>query len=112
MTGGVVATDAGAVWVGLSVVVALLGFVVGYVAYRGYRRNGSLPMLFTAAGFLFVFWAPGALTVGFLALDATVQFAPDVEGSVETAFRFAAEISRIVGLLCILYGLGMPLRGE
>jgi len=112
MTGGVVGTDAGAVRVALSVVVAVLGFVVGYVAYRGYRRNGSLPMLFTAAGFLFVFWAPGALTVGVLALDATVQFAPALRGSVETAARLAAAVCRIVGLLCILYGLAMPLRKE
>lgn len=108
----VVGTDAGAVSVALSVVVSLLGFVVGYVAFRGYRRNESLSMLFTAAGFLFVFWAPGAITVTFLVLDAMVTFAPGLRGTVETAFGFAGQASRIVGLLCLLYGLWMPFEGD
>lgn len=108
----VVGTDAGTVSVALSVVVSVLGFVVGYIAFRGYRRNESLPMLFTATGFLLVFWAPGALTVGFLVLDATVTFAPGLRDTVETAFGFAGQGSRIVGLLCLLYGLWMPFEGE
>jgi hypothetical protein len=105
---GVVGTDAGLVSIGVSVVVSVLGFVVGAIAYRGYRRNASLPMLFTAAGFLFAFWMPGALAVGFLALDATVTFAPGLRSTVGTALGFASQVCRIVGLLCLLYGLWMP----
>lgn len=35
-------------------VIAVLGLVIAYVGYRGYRRNDSRPMLFLATGFGFV----------------------------------------------------------
>jgi len=91
-------------------VIAVLGFAVGYVAYRGYRRNESLPMLFVAAGFLVAFWTPGVLFGGFAALDAVATFAPGLKSTVRTALALAADLATIVGLCCILYGLWMPRR--
>ncbi|QLH82709.1 DUF7521 family protein [Halosimplex pelagicum] len=90
--------------------IAILGFAVGYVAYRGYRRNESLPMLFVAAGFLVAFWTPGVLFGGFAALDAVATFAPGLRSTVRTALALAADLATIVGLCCILYGLWMPRR--
>lgn len=91
-------------------VIAVLGFAVGYVAYRGYRRNESLPMLFVAAGFLLAFWTPGVLFGGFAALDAVATFAPGLRSTVRTGLALAADLATIVGLVCILYGLWMPRR--
>jgi hypothetical protein len=91
-------------------VIAVLGFAVGYVAYRGYRRNESLPMLFVAAGFFLAFWTPGVLFGGFAALDAVATFAPGLRSTVRTGLALAADLATIVGLVCILYGLWMPRR--
>lgn len=94
----------------LAAVAAVLGLAVGYLALRGYRRNESLAMLFVAAGFLLTFWAPALLLGGALALGAGAEFAPGVEEQLATAVSLATESIRIVGLLCILYGLWMPRR--
>jgi hypothetical protein len=32
----------------------VLSLVVAYLAYHGYRRNGSAPMLYVAVGFVFI----------------------------------------------------------
>ncbi|GAA0681680.1 hypothetical protein ACFQDG_04530 [Natronoarchaeum mannanilyticum] len=96
----------------LSVVASVLGLAVGYLAFRGYRQNRSLPMLFIAVGFLLAFWTPVLLLAGFGVLGVVGQFAPGMEATVDTAFSLAGETSRIIGLLCILYGLRMPFGRE
>lgn len=101
----------GTVQFGLTVVSSVLGLAVGYVAFRGYRRNESLPMLFVATGFLLAFWTPVLLLAAFVAVETVGEFAPGVGESVYAAVGLAGEASRIVGLVCILYGLAMPLRG-
>ena len=40
----------------------LLGLAISYIAYRGYRRNRSRPMLFVAAGFALIVGLPAVLT--------------------------------------------------
>jgi len=96
----------------LSTVASVLGLAVGYLAFRGYRQNRSLPMLFIATGFLLAFWTPVLLLASVGVLGAVGQFAPGMEGTVETAFSLAGETSRIIGLLCILYGLRMPFGSD
>jgi len=41
---------------------AALGVFIAYLAYRGYRRNQSRPMLFVSLGFALAFGVPLALT--------------------------------------------------
>lgn len=81
----------------LSLGTTVLGLLVGYIAYRGYRR-GSRPMLYVAVGFVLVFWTPLLLFVGNLVVAGGPEFALGVVG----------EASKFAGLLCILYGLRMP----
>lgn len=75
-------------------VTMLLGFLIAYQAYRGYRRSNSQPMLYVAIGFVFVSF--GAVIEGILF---------DVVGlSLENAATVATAIVA-VGMLTILYAL-------
>lgn len=98
----------GAIPFALSVIAAVLGLAVGWVALRGYRRNESQPMLFVAVGFLLAFWAPPALLLTYLATDLVATFSPELQESVPTAIAMAGDLSRIAGFVCILWGLAMP----
>ncbi|WP_254840393.1 DUF7521 family protein [Natronomonas marina] len=80
------------------VLAALLGIFVAYQAYRGYRRNGSRPMLFIAVGFVLALAVPFLLLLAFLAL-------PFVGRTVATVLTGT---SQVVGLLAIVYALRMP----
>lgn len=82
----------------LTLVSTVLGLAVGFVALRGYLRNRRRPMLFVAVGFFLVFWTPVLLLAGPYLAPVIGQFAYGVLG----------EVSQILGLLCILYGLGLP----
>lgn len=84
----------------LTVGTTVLGLAVGYIAFRGYRQ-GSGPMKFVALGFLLVFWAPFLLFVGNTVVPGLPEFVLGVVG----------ELSRFVGLACILYGLWTPAGG-
>lgn len=78
-------------------VTVALGLAIAYIAYRGYRRNDSRPMLFIAIGFF--------LVTGLPALAATAFFAlAQVDEVVAGVLTQAAEIT---GMLCILYALLM-----
>lgn len=83
----------------LSVISTLLGLVIGYIALQGYHRNRRRPMLFIAVGFFLVFWTPVLLLIGPYLAPIIGQFVYGVLG----------EVSQIFGLLCILYGLRMPI---
>lgn len=75
---------------------AVLGVVIAYLAYRGYRRNRSRPMLFVSAGFALALGVPLVITLGYLALP--------VSGG-RVAVQVINQTLEIVGLLCIIYGL-------
>lgn len=94
----------------LNLLTTMLGLLVAYIAFRGYRRNQSRPMLFVAIGFVLAFWTPVLLLVSFLVLPEIARIAPDLLSLVEFVFGISGSISQIIGLLCILYGLRMPLR--
>ena len=74
-----------------------LGLFIAYLAYRGYRRNDSPPMLYLAIGFGIIL----ALPIPVVAL--TVVF-PSLPGPAVQAFVQTLEIG---GLLCIIYALRM-----
>lgn len=82
----------------LTIVSTVLGLAVGFIALRGYWRSRKRPMLFIAAGFFLVFWTPVLLLAGPYLAPVIGQFVYGVLG----------EVSQIIGLLCILYGLRLP----
>ena len=75
---------------------AVLGIGIAYLAYRGYRRNGSRPMLFVSLGFALALGVPLVFTLLYLVLPVTGW---------EVAIQLAIQTVEIVGLLCIIYGL-------
>lgn len=75
---------------------AALGVIIAYLAYRGYRRNGSRPMLFVSVGF--------ALALGFPLLFTLLYLALPVTGW-EIHVQFVIQTIEVAGLLSIIYGL-------
>jgi hypothetical protein len=75
---------------------AALGVFIAYLAWRGYRRNQSRPMLFVSLGFALALGVPLALTLAYLALP--------VSGS-RVVIQIVTQTFEIAGLLCIIYGL-------
>ena len=76
---------------------AALGLFIAYLAYRGYRRNASRPMLYLAVGFGVILGLP----IPVVALSLLFPWIPD---PVVQAFVQTLEIG---GLLCIVYALRM-----
>ncbi|WP_255190765.1 DUF7521 family protein [Natronobeatus ordinarius] len=82
----------------LTIVSTILGLAIGYLALRGYLQSRKRPMLFIAVGFFLVFWTPVLLLAGPLFVTVFGEFLYGILG----------EVSRVLGLLCILYGLWTP----
>ncbi|WP_134669473.1 DUF7521 family protein [Halorussus marinus] len=82
----------------LTAISTVLGLAVGYLALRGYWQSRHRPMFFVAVGFFLVFWTPVFLVLGPYLVPLVGPF----------VYGMLGEISRIVGLLSILYGLRMP----
>ena len=78
-------------------VVVAITLVIAYVAYRGYRRNDSRPMLAIAAGFALAFGGPGGVFLLSLVLPIPQLAVGIVTQTTETA-----------GTLLILYGFVAP----
>ncbi len=76
------------------IVVMVLGFVIAYNAFRGYRRTRSPPLLYLAAGFVVISF--GAVIEGML-----------YELDLLTIYQASAVQTSIVGvgMLLILYSL-------
>jgi hypothetical protein len=81
-------------------VTMVLGFLIAYQAYRGYRRNNSRPMLYVAIGFVFVSF--GAVIEGILF---------DVVGLTLSDAATIATAIVAIGMLTILYALHGGSRG-
>jgi len=75
---------------------AVLGVVIAYIAYRGYRRNQSRPMLFVSLGFALALGLPIGLTLVYVALPIT---------GYSVAVQVINQTFEVAGLLCIIYGL-------
>lgn len=92
--------DAVAEWVvtfsqATDVLSALLGIAIAYIAWRGYSRNGSRPMLYLAVGFALALAVPFVLLIVFVAL-------PGLSGGL---VGVASQVSQVIGLVTILYAL-------
>lgn len=77
---------------------AILGVGIAYLAYRGYRRNGSRPMLFVSLGFALALGVPLVLTVLYLALPVSGW---------QVGMQLTIQTIEIAGLISIIYGLRM-----
>lgn len=75
-------------------VTMVLGFLIAYQAYRGYRRNHSRPLRYVAVGFVLISF--GAVIEGIL-FDVVGLSIFDA-GTIQTAIV-------ALGMLCILYAL-------
>ncbi|WP_276273867.1 DUF7521 family protein [Haloarcula litorea] len=75
---------------------ALLGLFIAYLAYRGYRRNDSRPMLFLAIGFTLVLGLPLVIVPVYLLLP--------ISGG-QAVLQAGIQTLEIAGLLCIVYAL-------
>lgn len=75
---------------------AVLGVGIAYLAYRGYRRNQSRPMLFVSLGFILALGVPLVITLVYIALPITGG---------RVAVQAVNQTFEIVGLVSILYGL-------
>lgn len=76
---------------------AALGLFIASLAYRGYRRNDSRPMLYLAIGFVIVF----GLAVPVFGLTLLL---PGLSVVVSQA---TIQTLEIVGFLCIIHALRM-----
>lgn len=81
--------------VGSLFLVALLGAVIAYKAYRGYRRNDATSMLYLSVGLLLLTLVPFVVNV-----TATTLFGLD-----QVLTVFLENVSRVLGLLVIMYSL-------
>jgi hypothetical protein len=75
---------------------AIIGLLIAYTAYKGYRRNDSRPMFFIALGFALAIGFPVVLIVPTLLIRSE---------PVVTVVAVVSEGFTLVGLGCILYAL-------
>ena len=74
---------------------AVAGLFVAYQAFRGYRRNGSRPMLYLAVGIVLL----TAVPVGANAVLTVLTAATDAE------IVLAITAAHLAGVLSVLYAL-------
>jgi len=89
---------------GSGLVTLVLGLAIAYVAFRGYRRNASKPMLFIAIGFVLVIAIPGTLSYLVYVLTRVAHVSLGIDLVYLAALM---QVSEIVGMACILYALVM-----
>ncbi|QLG60883.1 DUF7521 family protein [Halorarum salinum] len=93
--GGLSTVDA--VFVASEALSVVLGLLISYIAYQGYRRNDARPMLFVGVGFVLVLGVP-ALVAGLYLL---------VPALTEVHAGAVTQVSELLGLASVLYGLRM-----
>ncbi|ARS90281.1 DUF7521 family protein [Natrarchaeobaculum aegyptiacum] len=75
--------------------VALLGTIIAYQAYRGYRRNDAPSMLYLAIGLVLLTLVPFLLNVSLTTFSGFDQIVT----------VFFENVSRLCGLVAITYSL-------
>lgn len=88
----------------LTLVAMMMGLIIVFQAYRGYRRNKSDPMLYLALGLVFVTIAPFLLSLIFTISSEFISL-----GSFAFAYTLPilSRCAEVIGLSCILYSLYM-----
>ena len=88
----------------LTLAALVVGFVIVFQAYRGYRRSGSEPMRWLALGLFLLTVVPFVLSV------AVTSVASELDAG-RLAFVYglpiASRLVELAGLCCILYSLYM-----
>lgn len=79
----------------------LLGLVVGYQAYRGFRRNDSRPMQYLSVGLILLTAVPFTMT---FATSLAIHRDPSLAGFRDPVF-FLARSAQFLGLVLITYSL-------
>lgn len=79
--------------------VIAVSLVIAYIAYQGYSRNDSRPMLYIAVGFVLTFGGPGSIFIASLLVPVP---------SLVTAGL--TQVIELVGMLVMLYGFLLPAR--
>jgi len=92
LTWGVLAVSFGSV---------VLGLVVGYQAYRGFRRNSSRPMQFLSLGLVLLTAIPFTLT---FVVTLLIRFDPSLAVFRQGTFLLA-QVFQFAGLAFITYSL-------
>ncbi|WP_265107873.1 DUF7521 family protein [Halosolutus halophilus] len=99
MNGNVVRIDEASVFelltIGTLFLVAIMGTLIAYQAYRGYRRNDARSMLYLAIGLLLLTLCPFVINVTINTLAS-----PD-----QVVTVFFENVSRLFGLAAIMYSL-------
>lgn len=85
----------------VSVASVALGLVIGYQAYRGFRRNDSRPMQFLSLGLILLTAVPFTLS---FAGTFVFRLRPDL-AAIQPQFQFLVRIIQFLGLGCITYSL-------
>lgn len=88
---------------GLNLLKGLVGIAIAYIAYAGYRRNGSRPMLYVSAGFALTLGIPVFLVFGGLTI---IQLA-GLPGYLDSAVSMLSEVCQVLGLFVILYAINL-----
>lgn len=90
-------------WVEIVVAVAsvALGLVIGYQAYRGFRRNDSRSMQYLSLGLIFLTAVPFTLSFGGTLL---ISLLPELAG-LERYLLATSRVIQLAGLGCITYSL-------
>ena len=94
-------TSGYALVLGLALVATALSGLIAYQAYRGYRRNGSRPMLYLAVGFAFITTVPFFVDILSFAVAARLLGARTASVVLPTT-KYGIQI---VGLAFVLYSL-------
>jgi uncharacterized membrane protein YjjP (DUF1212 family) len=78
----------------MQLIALFLGAFIVYLAYRGYRRNASKPLLFVALGFAFI--TAGTFLEGlmFVVLGSDILVAIAIEG-----------VMTVIGFVAIIYSI-------
>lgn len=87
---------------GTTLLASLLGILIVFQAYRGYRRNNSTRMLYLAIGFACLTLVPFALS---LVVTVIASALPSGEFLRASVLPLASRIVEIIGLSIILYSL-------
>jgi hypothetical protein len=94
-------TSGNALIIGLSLVATTLSALIAYQAYRGYRRNGSRPMLFLAIGFMFITTIPFFVDLVFYPIFGRM-YSAQITSIVLPVVKYGIQI---LGLSFVLYSL-------
>ncbi|WP_135663492.1 DUF7521 family protein [Halorhabdus rudnickae] len=79
-----------------------IGIAIAYVAFRGYRRNASRPMLFIAIGFVLAIAFPGTLEYLLYILIVAFDFQSPLD---QLYLAGIMQGSQLLGMAAILYAL-------